>query len=31
MDQDEAGQKMADFLGKMIKPGKAKGRKATRE
>jgi len=24
MDQDEAGKKMADFLGKMIKPGKAK-------
>ena len=24
MDQDEAGQKMTDFLGKMIKPGKAK-------
>ena len=24
MDQDEAGKKMTDFLGKMIKPGKAK-------
>ena len=24
MDQDEAGQKMTNFLGKMIKPGKAK-------
>ena len=24
MDQDEAGKKMSDFLGKMIKPGKAK-------